>query len=83
MKKMILILGLGAFLSGCATHNTADPVRLDCPPPLVLPKLTEQQDLAFYEWNREIYAVMVKREDLYVARIETMCRIIESTHAGA
>ena len=78
MKKTILILSLGILLNACATQ-TANPVRLECPPSLVLPKLTTEQDLALYNADPEAYAVIVKRDELQKARRQTLCKIIEST----
>lgn len=80
VKETILTLSLAVLLSACATTNTANTARLECPPKLVLPKLTEEQDLAFFEWNVTVYTVIAKRDELYEQRIEMMCRIIESTH---
>lgn len=79
MKKTTLILSLGIFLNGCATVGTSNPARLECPPPLVLPQTTTEQDLALYDADREAYTILVQRDRLQTARRKMLCNIIKST----
>jgi len=81
MKKWILISAIILLSSNCATTPLVIPVRLECPPPIFLPEMNQRQ-VQELEFNiaADTYNILVKREKLLKARINTLCAIIESTH---
>ena len=80
MKKWILASAIILLSSSCAT-TTPIPIVLYCPSAIVLPEMN-QRHVAELEHNisNDTYYILVKREKLLKARIETLCSIIESTH---
>lgn len=77
MKR--LILSAVIFISACGTTAVPVVVELQLPPPLIVPKLNEEQSLECL--TDDAYNVLERRDKLKSARIETLENIIKSTHA--
>ena len=79
MRNLLTVLALTTSLSACCTTQTANPVQLECPPPLTLPALSHDQKQRVFDADPEAYGILLKRDRLQSARRETLCRIILST----
>lgn len=76
MKRSIIVAAI-IFTSAC-TKTIPVVVELQLPPPLEVPRLTETMSLECL--SDETYEVLVKRDKLKSIRIETLERIIRTTH---
>lgn len=65
------------LLSSCAIcgTTTAEVAEIPTPPPLVLPKLTQQQDLSIPD---DVYEILVVREQMLKARNARLIELIKT-----
>lgn len=79
MQKWILLSAIVLLSSSCAT-TAVTTVRLECPPPIHLPTMTDAQAAELNVLSDGTYEILDKREALLKERNVTLCNIIESTH---
>ena len=75
MKRLILLTAIILISSCSTTQFVTNP--LPTPEPLILPMVSGAELSCL---SPETYEILVKRDKLQSARIETLRRIIESTH---
>ncbi len=77
-----LIIGslLVMFITGCATNPIVVSAPLECPVPLVLPKVSEELKPKIVSMDEDLYTYFVTRDRLQSARRETLQAICRSTH---
>ena len=80
MRKLILLSAIILLSNSCVTTPATIPVKLNCPPTLILPVMNEIQASEMFLLSTETYNILAHRELLLKERNTTLCTIIESTH---